>query len=36
MKDSLEWNKKEIVELFEYMLPEFKHLERGKYLDEKM
>ncbi|WP_456479161.1 UDP-N-acetylglucosamine 4,6-dehydratase [Nautilia sp.] len=30
------WNKKEIVELFEYMLPEFKHLERGKYLDEKM
>ena len=36
MKDNLEWNKKEIVELFEYMLPEFKHLERGKYLDEKM
>ncbi len=36
MKNDLEWNKKEIVELFEYMLPEFKHLERGKYLDEKM
>ena len=36
MKKSLEWNKKEIVELFKYMLPEFKHLERGKYLDEKM
>jgi len=36
MKNSLDWNKKEIVELFEYMLPEFKHLERGKYLDEKM
>jgi len=31
-----EWNKKEIVELFEYMLPEFTHLEKGKYLDEKM
>jgi len=36
MKKTLNWNKKEIVELFEYMLPEFKHLERGKYLDEKM
>jgi len=36
MKKNLDWNKKEIVELFEYMLPEFKHLERGKYLDEKM
>jgi FlaA1/EpsC-like NDP-sugar epimerase len=36
MKKTLSWNKKEIVELFEYMLPEFKHLERGKYLDEKM
>jgi len=36
MKKTLNWNKKEIVEFFEYMLPEFKHLERGKYLDEKM
>jgi len=36
MRDKLEWDKKEIVELFEYMLPEFKHLERGKYLDDKM
>ncbi len=36
MKKTLNWNKKEIVELFEYMLPEFRHLERGKYLDEKM
>jgi FlaA1/EpsC-like NDP-sugar epimerase len=36
MKETLSWSKKEIVELFEYMLPEFKHLERGKYLDEKM
>jgi len=35
-KNSLNWNKKEIVELFEYILPEFKHLEKGKYLDEKM
>ncbi len=36
MKNSLEWNKREIVELFEYILPEFRHLERGKDLDEKM
>jgi len=35
-KKSLNWNKEEIVELFEYMLPEFKHIEKGKYLDEKM
>jgi len=36
MKKKLEWSKKEIVELFEYMLPEFHHLEKGKYLDDKM
>ena len=30
------WSKKEIVELFEYILPEFKHIEKGKYLDDKM
>jgi len=35
-KKSLNWNKEEIVELFEYMLPEFKHIEKGKYLDGKM
>jgi len=36
MKKTFNWDKKEIVGLFEYMLPEFKHLERGKYLDDKM
>lgn len=36
MKKNLSWDKKEIIELFQYMLPEFKHLERGKNLDEKM
>ena len=36
MKKTLNWSKKEIVELFKFILPEFKHLERGKYLDEKM
>ncbi len=35
-KDKLDWNKEEIVDLFEYMLPEFKHIEKGKYLDGKM
>lgn len=30
------WTKIEIVELFEYLLPNFKHLETGKYLDDKM
>lgn len=30
------WGKAEIVELFNYMLPDFKHLETGKYLDSKM
>jgi hypothetical protein len=31
-----EWNKKELVELFNYMIPNFNHLETGKYLDQKM
>jgi len=35
-KKSLNWSKEEIVELFEYMLPEFQHIEKGKYLDGKM
>lgn len=30
------WAKKDLVELFEYVLPEFKHMETGKYLDDKM
>lgn len=30
------WTKKEIVELFKYILPEFGHKETGKYLDSKM
>jgi UDP-N-acetylglucosamine 4,6-dehydratase len=30
------WGKSEIVALFNEMIPEFKHLERGKYLDSKM
>ncbi|MFV8224396.1 UDP-N-acetylglucosamine 4,6-dehydratase [Christiangramia aquimixticola] len=30
------WKKKEIVELFNKMIPEFGHKEMGKYLDSKM
>ena len=30
------WDKPEIVGLFNYMIPEFKHLETGKYLDSRM
>ena len=33
-KDIVE--KKEIVELFRSCLPYFNHIEKGKYLDEKM
>lgn len=30
------WGKQEIVNLFNYMIPNFTHLETGKYLDQKM
>ena len=30
------WGKREIVELFHELLPEFAHLETGKYLDSRM
>jgi len=30
------WNKRNIVDLFEQMIPDFGHLETGKYLDQKM
>jgi len=30
------WKKKDIVKLFQDILPEFEHEEKGKYLDEKM
>ena len=36
MKQKLSWNKKEIVDLFVYMIPEFNHKETGKYLDNRM
>lgn len=30
------WSKQEIVDLFNYMLPDFAHKETGKYLDQRM
>lgn len=30
------WDKPELVELFNYMIPEFQHKETGKYLDSRM
>ncbi|MCH9813570.1 MAG: UDP-N-acetylglucosamine 4,6-dehydratase [Epsilonproteobacteria bacterium] len=36
MKAKKEWSKKQIVELFFEMIPDFGHKETGKYLDGKM
>jgi FlaA1/EpsC-like NDP-sugar epimerase len=36
LKRSKVWDKKEIKELFNYMIPDFGHKETGKYLDNKM
>jgi FlaA1/EpsC-like NDP-sugar epimerase len=36
LRNSLNWTKTDIVKLFSEMLPDFDHLETGKYLDERM
>lgn len=36
MKKKGSWTKKELVDLFNYMIPNFDHKEKGKYLDAKM
>jgi len=36
MRSNQSWNKLDIVALFQGLLPEFQHLEKGKYLDAKM
>ena len=36
LKRSKVWDKEEIKELFNYMIPDFGHKETGKYLDNKM
>ena len=30
------WDKTELVDLFNFMIPEFQHKETGKYLDGRM
>jgi FlaA1/EpsC-like NDP-sugar epimerase len=35
-KDKRKWSKEDLVNLFNYMIPEFDHKETGKYLDAKM
>ena len=36
MKSRMEWDKQDIVDLFFEMIPDFEHMETGKYLDSKM
>jgi hypothetical protein len=36
MKNSGKWKREEILNLFQSILPEFIHLEKGKFLDSKM
>ncbi len=36
LKEQKAWSKEELVELFNYMIPNFNHKETGKYLDQKM
>lgn len=36
LKRNGSWSKEELVSIFSAMLPDFKHLETGKYLDSKM
>lgn len=36
LKKQGDWSKQNLVDLFFYMIPDFGHMETGKYLDEKM
>ena len=36
IKNSNAWSRKEIVELFHEMIPDFGHRETGKFLDQRM
>lgn len=36
MQENKSWTKQGIVDLFQYMLPDFEHKETGRYLDGKM
>lgn len=36
MRDSVKWSREDLIGLFEQMITEFNHLEKGKFLDQKM
>lgn len=36
LRNSGEWTKERLIDLFHYMIPDFGHKETGKYLDSKM
>lgn len=36
MRSKASWNRYELVDLFQKMIPNFQHLEKGKFLDSKM
>ena len=36
LKDDLNWNKADLKNLFDFMIPNFAHKETGKFLDSKM
>lgn len=36
MKASLEWTRADLIQAFKKLLPDFDHMEKGKYLDAKM
>ena len=36
MRNNKKWSRKELIDLFHEMLPDFKHKEAGKFLDSKM
>jgi FlaA1/EpsC-like NDP-sugar epimerase len=36
LKDDLNWNKADLKDLFDFMIPNFAHKETGKFLDSKM
>ena len=36
LKVNKKWSKQQLVEIFEQILPDFKHIEKGKNLDQRM
>jgi FlaA1/EpsC-like NDP-sugar epimerase len=36
MKSKGQWDRNQIIDIFNYMIPEFKHKETGKFLDQRM